>query len=209
MQISNNIGLNSSYQSILSDKKQEEKEEQFDIFEAITAQTDSEENSLLSYSANGVSVKDDATDVRTAAAKEAGDAAKEKFQEFMDMTPAERMRAQILAGMGLTEEQLAALPSEEREKIEEQITAIIRQKMEEVVKDGEGQDAETSVSNGPDVPPHNCTSNGVNKEMLSVQEAINNDTAFEDTDQGIIDVSGYADEERKALEKLMLDGIKI
>jgi hypothetical protein len=209
MQITNSSSLNTSYQSILSKKKEEENKGEFDMFGAINSQTGSEKSSSLSYSANGVSVKVDSPDARTVAAKEAGEAAKEKFQEFMDMTPAERMRAQILAGMGITEEQLAALPPEEREKIEDQIAAIIRQKIEEAVKDGEGQEEEVSASNGPNVPPHNCTSNEINKAMLNFQEAVNNDTAFEDTDQGVIDISGYADEERKALEEMMLDGVRI
>ena len=54
----------------------------------------------------------------------------EEFLEFMSKTPEERWREQILKSMGLTEEELAALPPEEREKIEEKITAIIEDKVE-------------------------------------------------------------------------------
>lgn len=53
------------------------------------------------------------------------------FQDYMNKTPAERMRAQILGEMGITEEELAALPPEERRKIEEKITAMMRERFEE------------------------------------------------------------------------------
>ena len=50
-----------------------------------------------------------------------------RFLEFMSLTPEERLYQQILKDMGLTEEQLAALPPEERMRVEREI----QQKMEE------------------------------------------------------------------------------
>lgn len=44
---------------------------------------------------------------------------------LLDMTPAERIRFAYLQSKGLTEEQLANLPPEEREKIEAEIKAEI------------------------------------------------------------------------------------
>lgn len=50
----------------------------------------------------------------------------EEFLDFMNKTPAERMRALILKKMDVTEDQLAAMAPEERLKIEEKIKAEIR-----------------------------------------------------------------------------------
>ncbi|PCK00274.1 MAG: hypothetical protein COA45_00365 [Zetaproteobacteria bacterium] len=57
----------------------------------------------------------------------------EEFLEFMSKTPEERWREQILKSMGLTEEQLAALPPEEREEVEEKIIKIIEDKIENAI----------------------------------------------------------------------------
>ncbi len=53
------------------------------------------------------------------------------FLEYMSMTPEERYYAALLAEEGLTQEELAALPPEERMEIEEKI----REKIEEHTKD--------------------------------------------------------------------------
>ncbi len=60
-----------------------------------------------------------------------GDSAKQEFLDFMAMDPAARMRAQMLGGMGLTEEQLAAMPADERKKIEDRIQEMIEAKIKE------------------------------------------------------------------------------
>lgn len=61
----------------------------------------------------------------TAAAKDAGgqapSAIKDDFLKYATMSPLERMRANILKGMDLTEAQLGALPKEEQQKIEDKI----------------------------------------------------------------------------------------
>lgn len=60
--------------------------------------------------------------------------ARDEFLDFAQKTPAEQMRAMVLADMGLTEEQLAALDAKTRAEIEEkirvQIEAKIRQEIE-------------------------------------------------------------------------------
>lgn len=53
----------------------------------------------------------------------------EEFLEFARMNPAERIRAAYLKEKGLTEEDLAAMPKEEREKIEEEIRELIEKKV--------------------------------------------------------------------------------
>lgn len=55
---------------------------------------------------------------------------KQQFLDFMEGTSEEVMREQILLSMGLTEEELEALPAEERIAIEKKIAAIIREKMQ-------------------------------------------------------------------------------
>ncbi len=51
------------------------------------------------------------------------------FLDYMDKTPEERYREAILRDMDLTEEQLAALPPEERAKVEEEIKAQIEKRI--------------------------------------------------------------------------------
>lgn len=57
-----------------------------------------------------------------------------EFHEYMEMTPAERLREQILKEMGLTEEQLEQMPPEERAAIEDKIAALMRERMEEKMR---------------------------------------------------------------------------
>jgi hypothetical protein len=51
----------------------------------------------------------------------------EEFMELAKMTPAERLRRQMLEEMGLTEDSLKALPPEERKAIEAEIREAIEQ----------------------------------------------------------------------------------
>lgn len=70
------------------------------------------------------------------------DAAQE-FLDYMDKTPEERMRAQILGSMGMTEEELAALPADERKKIEDKIRETIEARIQ---KDTEEKTAEAAAN---------------------------------------------------------------
>lgn len=64
-------------------------------------------------------------------AQNAGKAAQDEFLEFAAKSPAEKMRAMILSSLGITEEELAALPPEEQAKIEEKIKDMLEKKMKE------------------------------------------------------------------------------
>ena len=57
--------------------------------------------------------------------------ARKEFSDYMKKSPAEQMRDQILASMGLTEEKLKAMPPKQREAIEEKIKEMIKTKVEE------------------------------------------------------------------------------
>lgn len=52
-----------------------------------------------------------------------------EFSDYMRMTPQQRMRQAILKEMGLTEDDLHALPPEKQEAIEKEIAKRIRMKM--------------------------------------------------------------------------------
>ena len=58
------------------------------------------------------------------------DPAVKAFREYMAMTPAEKMRDAILKEMGLTEEEIDALPPEKQEAIEKQIAERMQQRAE-------------------------------------------------------------------------------
>ncbi|MDP5239322.1 hypothetical protein Q9Q94_07260 [Uliginosibacterium sp. 31-16] len=73
----------------------------------------------------GLSVAD-----RNRAAREADAAALAEFREYMSKTPEQRMREAILKEMGLTEEDLKAMPAEKCAAIEKAIAAKIRERLE-------------------------------------------------------------------------------
>lgn len=67
--------------------------------------------------------------------------AREAFLAWMSMSDTEKMRANILSQLGLTEEELEDLSPEEREKIE----SIIEQRMEELVERSSKEQMEKNV----------------------------------------------------------------
>lgn len=73
------------------------------------------------------------------------DSAKQEFLDFMAMDPQARMRAQMLGGMGLTEEQLAAMPADERKKIEDRIHEMIEAKIKEDTNEKVAESASAQV----------------------------------------------------------------
>ncbi|MFD2205584.1 hypothetical protein [Kiloniella antarctica] len=60
----------------------------------------------------------------------------EAYRDIVGKTPGERMRAQVLRSLGLTEEQLEQLPPDERKKVEEQISQLIDEKVKSSVAEG-------------------------------------------------------------------------
>lgn len=62
-------------------------------------------------------------------AQEESDSLIADFMELSKMTPAERLRKEILDRMGLDEASLAALPDEQREAIEEDIRRAIKEQL--------------------------------------------------------------------------------
>lgn len=60
--------------------------------------------------------------------------AKAEFLKWAHMTPAERMRANLLSSMGLTEDQVAAMSPEDRRKVEDKLRELIEQKVKQNVE---------------------------------------------------------------------------
>ncbi|WP_245312348.1 hypothetical protein [Rhizobium sp. R693] len=52
-----------------------------------------------------------------------------EFTDLANQTPAERMRSQILERLGLTEDDLKAMPPKEREAIEKQIADELKRQL--------------------------------------------------------------------------------
>lgn len=56
--------------------------------------------------------------------------AKDEFLKFQAMTPAQKMRAMMLAKLGVTEEELKAMSPEERAKVEQKLKDMIKQQVQ-------------------------------------------------------------------------------
>lgn len=59
----------------------------------------------------------------------------EQFKDFMNKSPEELMREQILKALGYTEEDLAAMDPKERAKVEAQIKELVEIKIEEAMRE--------------------------------------------------------------------------
>lgn len=57
--------------------------------------------------------------------------AKSEFLKWAHMTPAERMRANLLSSMGLTEDDVAAMSPEDRKKVEDKLRELIEAKVKQ------------------------------------------------------------------------------
>ncbi|WP_419320533.1 hypothetical protein ACN2C7_06245 [Caulobacter sp. ErkDOM-E] len=55
--------------------------------------------------------------------------AKDEFLDFAKLTPAQKMRVAILSKLGVTENELKAMDTKERQKIEDQIKDMIKQQV--------------------------------------------------------------------------------
>lgn len=78
-----------------------------------------------SYASTSLDSAESVTDSSEATASNAFD----DFRKFLNMTPEQRMRMQILASMGLTEEQVQAMPPEQQKKVEDEIKLRIKEQI--------------------------------------------------------------------------------
>jgi hypothetical protein len=56
--------------------------------------------------------------------------AEQKFLDYAKMTPAERMHAQMLAELGLTEDQFKAMSPADQQKVEDKIRDMIKKQVD-------------------------------------------------------------------------------
>jgi hypothetical protein len=54
----------------------------------------------------------------------------QQFLQYAKMTPAQRMFAQMLNKLGITEDQFKAMPPAEKQKVEQQVQQMIKQQMQ-------------------------------------------------------------------------------
>lgn len=59
-----------------------------------------------------------------------GDDVAKQFMDYAKMSPMERMRAQILKSMGLTEDDLKKMSPEQQKAVEQKIEQIIKQELQ-------------------------------------------------------------------------------
>jgi len=65
----------------------------------------------------------------TSLSAKAAKTAAQQFLAYANMTPAQRLHAEMLAKLGLTEDQFKALPPAQQQKVEQQITDMIKKQM--------------------------------------------------------------------------------
>jgi ABC-type transporter MlaC component len=65
----------------------------------------------------------------TALSAGAAKTAAQQFQEYASMTPAQRLHAQMLAKLGLTEDQFKAMSPADQQKVEDKIRDMIKQQL--------------------------------------------------------------------------------
>ncbi len=125
--------------------------------------------SLGSSSASAVMAQSIGQETESAATEPS---AKETFLEFMDMTPMERMRAEILGNLGLTEEQLAALPPDERRKIEDKIRRIIEETVKREAEEKTAENNETDATTASAATTTGATETGGGDDAKTKPNAV-------------------------------------
>jgi hypothetical protein len=84
---------------------------------------------LASYPASS-KVASTSTSTATALSSDAAKTAAQQFEQWANMTPAQRLHAEMLAKLGLTEDQFKALPPAQQQKINDQIAQMIKKQMD-------------------------------------------------------------------------------
>ncbi|NMG36058.1 hypothetical protein GRF61_16545 [Azoarcus sp. TTM-91] len=88
------------------------------------------------------------------------------FRDYMEKTPAERMRDAILRDMGLTEEDLAAMPAEERAAVEDEIAERIKDKLLAQGVEADGSAAPPTAELRYVLPTQSASAAGDNSRSL-------------------------------------------
>ena len=87
------------------------------------------EKSQVTFKAALDAAQEKPAENKKAPAQKSGKTAAEELAEYLRKTPAQHMRDAILKELGLTEEDLDAMPPEKRKAVEETIAARIKEKL--------------------------------------------------------------------------------
>ena len=87
------------------------------------------EKSEITFKAALDAAQENPAESKKAPAQKSGNTAAEELAEYLRKTPAQHMRDAILKELGLTEEDLDAMPPEKRKAVEETIAAKIKEKL--------------------------------------------------------------------------------
>ena len=69
--------------------------------------------------------------------------AAQELEDYVNMTPAQRMRLDLLKKLGLTEEELANMSPGERSAVEAKLTELVQEQMREAAAKGTGTRIDT------------------------------------------------------------------
>lgn len=83
---------------------------------------------------------------KVAAAKAERDSLRKELDDYLSKSPMEHMRDAILKEMGLTEEDLAAMPAEKREALESEIAQRMRERLLAKEEDGPAEDQQLTLA---------------------------------------------------------------
>ena len=97
--------------------------------QTILRSTTEREKSGITFKAALNAAQEKPAENKKAPAQKSGKTAAEELAEYLRKTPAQHMRDAILKELGLTEEDLDAMPPEKRKAVEETIAAWIKEKL--------------------------------------------------------------------------------
>lgn len=81
----------------------------------------------------------------SSAAEKLNKSAADEFLEYAKQSPAERIRAAILQELGITEEELEAMPAEARDAMEKTIAEKLKEKVEQAAEKKTGMIVDVTV----------------------------------------------------------------
>jgi hypothetical protein len=96
----------------------------------LAGQSAFDPESMMSISFSGVGATPAPSATKSALTAKSTQTAEQKFLEWAKMTPAERMHAQMLSQLGITEDQFKAMDPAAQQKIEEKIRDMIKKQAE-------------------------------------------------------------------------------
>jgi len=97
--------------------------------QTILRSTTEREKSGITFKAALNAAQENPAENKQAPTQKSGRTAAEELAEYLRKTPAQHMRDAILKELGLTEEDLDAMPPEKRKAVEETIAARIKEKL--------------------------------------------------------------------------------